>query len=95
MSNKTQKNPADTHLALADPPLGLGTQHLNLVLLDGHTAVIQRRLPAQLAALSRDVGHLQWALRPSGTAEHDKFDPLFVIAEINQVLLFQLNTQRE
>ena len=87
MSNKTQKNPADTHLALADPPLGLGTQHLDLVLLDGHTAVIQRRLPAQLAALGRDVGHLERALGPRGTAEHNKFDPLFVIAEIELMII--------
>ena len=67
-------------LALLDPLLGLGAEHLDGILLDRLAAIVQRGLPPQFAALGGDVGDLEGPLWPGGPAQHHQLHPLLVVA---------------
>ena len=63
-----------------DPPFEFGIELLDFVLLDGHAAVVERRLPVEPAAVGGDVRDLQRSLRSGRLAEDDQLDPFLVEA---------------
>lgn len=70
-----------------DPLLSLGTQHLNVVLLDRLPAIVNGRLPTELAALGGDVGDLEWPLGAGGAAQDHQLHPLL----IKPILIFSFH----
>ena len=67
-------------MSYLDPSLELGIELLDLVFLDGHSAVVSRSLPVELAAVGSDVRDGQRSLGPGRPAEDYKLDPLLVEA---------------
>ena len=69
-----------TFFSYLDPSFELGVELLDLVLLDGHAAVVGRGLPVELAAIGSDVRDSQRSLWPGRFAKDHQLHPLFVEA---------------